>query len=54
MNAMLKKFIIQLFVLSKNPVFMKTVHTLSKTLNDIRSKSSSTGEASSILLKYLT
>ena len=29
-------------------------NTLSKTLNDIRSKSSSSGEASSILLKYLT
>ena len=38
----------------KNPELMKDqVQNCNKTLNDIRSKSSSTGEASSILLKYL-
>ena len=40
--------------LLKNPELMKDqVDNCNKTLNDIRSKSSSTGEASSILLKYL-
>ena len=40
--------------LLKNPQLMKDqVETCNKTLNDIRSKSSSSGEASSILLKYL-
>jgi len=41
--------------LLKNPELMKDqVENCNKTLNDIRSKSSSSGEASSILLKYLT
>jgi len=41
--------------LLKNPQLMKEqVQNCNKTLNDIRSKSSSSGEASSILLKYLT
>ena len=40
--------------LLKNPELMKDqVENCNKTLNDIRSKSSSSGEASSILLKYL-
>jgi len=40
--------------LLKNPELMKDqVENCNKTLNDIRSKSSSPGEASSILLKYL-
>jgi len=40
--------------LLKNPELMKDqVQNCNKTLNDIRSKSSSSGEASSILLKYL-
>jgi len=41
--------------LLKNPELMKDqVENCNKTLNDIRSNSSSSGEASSILLKYLT
>jgi len=41
--------------LLKNPELMKDqVENCNKTLNDIRSKSSSSGEASLILLKYLT
>ena len=41
--------------LLKNPKLMKDqVQNCSKTLNDIRSKSSSSAEASLILLKYLT
>ena len=41
--------------LLKNPELMKDqVENCNKTLNDIRSKSSSSSEASSILLKYLT
>ena len=40
--------------LLKNPELMKDqVDNCNKTLNDIRSKTSSSGEASSILLKYL-
>jgi len=41
--------------LLKNPELMKDqVENCNKTLNDIRSNSSSSSEASSILLKYLT
>jgi lipid-A-disaccharide synthase len=41
--------------LLKNPELMKDqVQNCNKTLNDIRSKSSSSGEVSSILLEYLT
>jgi lipid-A-disaccharide synthase len=41
--------------LLKNPKLMKDqVDNCNNTLNDIRSKSSASGEASSILLKYLS
>ena len=41
--------------LLKNPELMKDqVENCNKTLNDIRSTSSSSGEASSTLLKFLT
>ena len=51
---MLKKFIIQLSYFLKNPELMKKqINDCEKTLTQIRSKTSSSDEASSVLTKFL-
>ena len=51
---MLKKFLIQLFIFLKNPnLIEKQLNDCKKTLEGIKSKTSSSNESASILSKYL-